>query len=497
MNARRWIALLLTLLLVWVVASGRVGTRWSEGLQKMEETRRDFNDVWWQYRKGEGLADSDPACDPARGIPCRFLFPGVIKEQATKAQSHLYQLGLMATALNRTLVLPTVGGSRFTLCTHRPFDFYFAPDAVSNLGIRTITAAQYDEWALQRSRRPTVKRVAIAQAAVLTDGHNAQDPVDLSPKKFCLSEQDPRFEFGDELTLYAPPGFHKMDEEAMDSTGKALLSSLLPTAAGDDPDVLLIFYSIRHSMISPAVVSHFNPTISPSSIAPFSHFLPSPMWTNLASLISERIGPYIAIHWRIELLPLSHLSPCATSLVDALVAAQQAHPSLSTVYLATDYPLELLEDPNTVIKANSDTFTKYLAPEHHAALHSFVSQLQLRAPSLKLTSYARQIELFHPLPSPLPELLSTLSTPDPTLTDLDRGIAGLIDKLVATNAQYFLAGDPDTAGMKKGVAGRKACAKDSSYTAEIVEGRREKGVGKGEERWNDVRRFSMPKRQGV
>lgn len=172
------------------------------------------------------------------------------------------------------------------------------------------------------------------------------------------------------------------------------------------------------------------------------------------------------------------------------MALKEEHPKLETVYLATDYPLSLLDgssDPSNKPKANSDTFTKSLTPMHHDALQFFVDELGKRAPSLRLTSYAPELASIT-LPSPISTILDALPEEHRTLNDLDSGIPSLIDKLVVQQASIFLAG---MATAEKGTPlADMACGKVSSYTEEIVEGRA-KARGEGsEELWNEVEHFS-------
>jgi len=49
---------------------------------------------------------------------------------------HLHQLGLLARALNRTLVLPNVNKARFGTCRRNPFEFYYEADTLQRLGIK-------------------------------------------------------------------------------------------------------------------------------------------------------------------------------------------------------------------------------------------------------------------------------------------------------------------------------------------------------------------------
>jgi hypothetical protein len=282
-----------------------------------------------------------------------------------------------------------------------------------------------------------------------------------------------------------------------DSVGAGLVAALQPSTTEDGsllptPDVLAIHYSLRFSILSPSGVSKLAPALPSPRL--FSHFAPAPMWTEVADRIVSRLAPFAAVHWRIETLPTSHLPACASSLVDQLLALHARQPNLKSIYLATDYPLSMLlgegNASGKLLKANSDTFTKSLSPEHHAALRGILAELKKRAPTLRLTSYQPELASLS-LPSPLPTLLAALPPDRRSLNDLDSGVPSLIDKLVAQRAAWFFAG---LASEGKGtVAEELACGKSSSYTEEIVEGRarKMKEDGEGREVWNEVEHFSM------
>ena len=254
--------------------------------------------------------------------------------------------------------------------------------------------------------------------------------------------------------------------------------------------MLAVHYSLRHPLLTTDLVSSLSPDVPPA--LPFAHFPPAPIWTELASSLVARLGPFVGIHWRLETLPTAHLPACATSLVDQLVALKEKHPSLATIYLATDYPLALLDGSlsdlkEKKLKANSDTFTKSLTLAHHVAFHSLVDDLNRRLPSLRLTSYGPELETIH-LPPPLAAILAALPEAQRTLNELDSGIPSLIDKLVVQQANVFLAGMSTL--EKVGETADRACGKVSSYTEEIVDGRAKARDDGAEELWNEVERFS-------
>lgn len=419
----------------------------------------------------------------------------------------------MAFALNRTLVLPQVSGSRFGTCSKRPFPFYYDLNTFSTFDLRTISHAEFVAWSSAQEQPPTARVIAIAQGG--EDGSGGIAPAELVSKKLCLDSLALDIETPP-LALYAPYRFHQWDKDRIvrflfrpevvalltelrvqDSVGAGLVTALQPSTAENGsplptPDVLAIHFSLRFPILTPALVSKLSPAPSPPQ--PFFHFAPAPMWTDVADRIVSRLAPFAAIHWRIETLPTSHLPACASSLVDRLVNLHARQPNLNSVYLATDYPLSMLsgegEGKEKPTKANSDTFTKSLSPEHHAAMRDFLAELKERAPTLRLTSYQSELASLS-LPSPLPTLLAALPADRRSLNDLDSGVPSLIDKLVAQRAAWFFAGL--ASGGRGTEAEELACGKTSSYTDEIVEGRARKMKEDEEEGeiWNEVEHFSM------
>ncbi|KAG5458677.1 MAG: hypothetical protein BJ554DRAFT_1055 [Olpidium bornovanus] len=108
--------------------------------------------------------------------PCRFLFPGVLGEQLTKASLHFYQLALLARRLNRTIVLPNVADSRIESCLLYPFTTYFD---IGDLGdmVEWIEVTEFVEILRDRFRnrpygpgdlrkRPNLRRRGLVDSAI-------------------------------------------------------------------------------------------------------------------------------------------------------------------------------------------------------------------------------------------------------------------------------------------------------------------------------------------
>ncbi|BGP01249.1 hypothetical protein RTG_01238 [Rhodotorula toruloides ATCC 204091] len=483
----------------------------------------------------------EEVCGANGGRPCQFLVPAWLGEQETKAQQHLYQLGLLALALNRTLVLPNVSKSRLGTCYRNPFSFYYSPTSLSDLGIATISQEDFIAWTLRRDLPPSAQVVTMANAkATYTSGaveiDSASDPT-LVPSKpnrnLCLRAPRTRLDFAGHspLAIYPPEGYHRNEASRLafgESVVRTLQSAEVAARASRASssreadghalaDVLTFNYELRFPMLSPSVAATFASSDSIAEPLPFEHFPYAETWSSLAAFLASRLSPFVAIHWRTETLSPSNLTPCASSLVTKLVALKRQYPQLRNVYLATDYPIEALDPAafGETEAAHSGTFAKVVTPQHHAAMRRFLkdSRAKLKGEmELRLTTFSKeqaelQAEMDEAgggLEAVLPPLLATqlsnLTSSDSdepsstflALDALDSGLLGILDKLIAMRAQLFLTGVP---GVGSSTAG--ACAKLSSFTNQLVQAR-EKVRGETEEEdggedglWNTVAHFSL------
>ncbi|GAA5949721.1 hypothetical protein JCM21900_003269 [Sporobolomyces salmonicolor] len=448
-----------------------------------------------------GVLD-EVVCGARDGRTCQFLVPAWLGEQETKAQQHLYQLGLLALALNRTLVLPNVSKSRLGTCYRNPFAFYYSPSSLSALGIHTISQEDFVAWTLQRDPAPSAQVVSMGNGkptypAGAIEIDSASDPT-LVPAKpsrnLCLRAPRTRLDFTGHspLAIYPPEGYHRSEAgrlgfgESVVNTlrshevgSKSSRASSSRHAAYELPDVLAFNYELRFPIMSPAVASSFAPSLSMPE--PFAHFPYAEIWTALADVIAHRLSPFIAIHWRTETLTPSNLAPCAQSLLKKLISLKQQHPSISNVYLATDYPIEALDPqfavPGAEAVAHSGTFAKVVTEQHHAAMRRFLRDFQRQAKGLRLTTFAKEQSSLTAasLPPDLAEQIANLTSASPgpdslalDLESLDSGLYGILDKSIAMRAELFLTGVP---GIGSSTVG--ACAKLSSFTNQLIGARDE------------------------
>ena len=166
---------------------------------------------------------------------CKFIVPGFIGEQETKAQEHLYQLGLLAAALNRTVVLPNLIRSRLGTCYANPFSFYYSQDALNDLGMPSISQAQFIDWANQRDPSATAQIVSMSNpkadyptGAIEIDSTSDPTLVPGKPdRKLCL--QPPKsflnFTHYSPLAVFPPESWHKLDETRL-AFGESVINTL-------------------------------------------------------------------------------------------------------------------------------------------------------------------------------------------------------------------------------------------------------------------------------
>lgn len=217
------------------------------------------------------------------------------------------------------------------------------------------------------------------------------------------------------------------------------------------PDVLVMYYEggvdyFLQSAMQNLKTLALQPQIDWSGISPFENFPYSQTWEKLAKKMAENLGAFMAIHWRQETVTSHSLPECADSLLQELRYIHQRFPSLKTVYLATDFPIELLERgqmDDKRIKAHSDTFTKSLNQNHIDSIQRILDAFSSgEMGDMRLTTLAREI--------------SSGILGDIDIADLDAGVVAILDKNVAMDAEVFLAGAP------------RECGRASSFTQMII-----------------------------
>lgn len=564
-----------------------------------------------QFCGNETVMDGDLGELVTRPRRCRFLLPAWLGEQETKSQMHLYQLGLLANSLNRTLILPNVVRSRLGTCYSHPFSYYYSPDSLDSLGIPTMNQTRFLLWVQQRDPPPSAqiismvgsKAVSYPTGAIEID--SSSDPA-LVPRKptrnLCVKPPKTRLAFDgfSPMEVFPPDMWHKTEktrnefgesvintlasgEVVSRSRRKVLTAAEAAAAAGvgggggaqaaeggsvvgiglagqqigagdggeNGPDVLVFNYELRFPMLpqppplSPSEELSMSlseseggerPSFPPRPI-PFRHFPYSSIWLQLSDLLTSSLSPFLAIHWRTETLAPFSLVPCSQSLLDKiehLVSTQ--YPLIKTVYFATDYPIEDLEQemltgrPTENPTSHSGTFKNVVTEEHHEAMKVFLKGFRERKGlrGVRLTGFVKEMPglaktlakgakgseerelarfLVHspPLTESEEDIPPSESRIHTALTELDPGLLGIIDKSVLMSSEVFLTGFVQAPGFNADIGGGRrlpldSCGKESSFTRQVVWSRRERrekeesedlggvaGVGKRKGRlWNEV-----------
>lgn len=418
----------------------------------------------------------------------------------SKAQNHLYQLGLLALSLNRKLVLPNVRNGRLSACHPYPFSFYFQTSALSRLGIPAIEQQAFERWTTQaRDYNVTAQVIRIdRQPSPATDTsvliQELPDEEAAIPQA-CARRARLSFDSHIPSSFSAPPTYQK----SLVKFAGPLLDSLLTNMA----DVLVVDYDLRAGFLQPELVQQLVPSLSHPPL-PFSPFPLAKEWQMLGQSIAEKLSPFIVVHWRTETLPATSLAPCGSALVAKLMEIKKLHPSLRLVWLATDYPIEdLWKSPrkqslvSTIEKEvtvpHPGTSGKYLTEEHHEAMKEFLEELSRANTGLRITSFGKEEPNLK-----LSKVVKTWQTKSQTgdLAGVDLALGGMIDKVIAGYSEIFLV-----AASEGGED--EVCGKVSSFAKEVAgvreerrrTGRDEKEKGSEEEKiaamlWNTVSTWS-------
>jgi hypothetical protein len=416
------------------------------------------------------LQPSVHLCPESPNGRCQFLVPAVIGEQETKAQLHLYQLGLLSLALGRRLVLPRVSKSRMGTCGTHPFSLYYDSLALSKLGIASITYEEFIAYSIQsqppESPRLTAQIVSIASTSRSRPSgsiivESTLDPTrpSINPRKnLCLRTGLSGMKYDDysPYTILPPNGWYKSSESRM-KFGRSIIATLdgkdndvmrrTSRKAKDDdgkfnyelPDVIVMHYESRWAILEPEPSlrnSSPNSLTLSDAVLPFSYFDYAPPWISLANLIVQSMGPFVGIHWRTETVPAKNLYKCADGLISTLIDLKRRYPLIQTVYLATDYPIESITLPispssSSPIIAHSGTFTKSLTPVHAAAFRHLVDTLHRRT-GLTLTGYLAEEQKIKIVPDYLESLFESFKSVgnDVSVNAIDSGLIAILDKLI-------------------------------------------------------------------
>ena len=428
---------------------------------------------------------------------CRFLLPVRVGEQESKARVHFTQLLMLARRLNRTIVLPNVGKSRMSACSKWPFGACYDANGITHRGDSydprlAIDLEGFATWVDERPSPPndfvvSLESIRQGRHDVLGSQTESEDvpfiveKAEVDPKILsCLESKLARLRSSipeTALSISFDSSSLKTESDASTRLVQLLSNSLdidmdtdsdfdLMTGTGyeytpqntnssylslTDTEVLVLDYDLRHPLFAGSVQPNFN-----------LHY--APVLYDLADRLSDNLGPFLGVHWRMENMPVQNLAWCAASLVSTLRALLQndaTGESVQHVWLATDHPrpltpfmddLRLPVDDDWTLNGigsgrngnpiqnygplkKSSTF-KALSLEHDDAIRILAEAFQPGGDleAWKLTDLAEQLRRY-------PYVEGRLNVNE-TLLD-DSGVFGILDKLVIVQARAFVSGSTD------------------------------------------------------
>ncbi|KAL8279063.1 hypothetical protein RQP46_008521 [Phenoliferia psychrophenolica] len=452
------------------------------------------------YRPDERTATYDlEHCKVEGAEPCRFLLPGWIGGQETRGQEHLYRLGLMALALDRILVLPNASHSELGACLERPFTFYYHQASLAEFGISTVTQMEFTAWLESQTHPLTGQRVVLERRGDSTFTDPVPDPVveiggklEFTTKEkgqtSCMSKLAIDYSKFDNLVFSGRFADTQLAGTAFVETFIQHLRAVTGSIPTNPPS---LEFPPSPSVISiPIIVPWWTTTAgrlgvdlsviryqNPTALQPtkeFTHLEYAPAWTEATQVITEKLKPFVAIHWRTERVNVRNFAPCTAALVTTLTELKRDYPDLTTVYLLTDYPMESLRGHEGEVKPHSASYGR-IPKEASRSMQEFLNWIEGDQSGLRLTTWTQEEEEIE-----FGDVTRELLPIGVRLKDLDLSLVGMVDKDVAMKAQIFVAGS------------QAECGKRSSYTASVITQRQAAREAGGKELWNDVVFFKLP-----
>ena len=390
-----------------------------------------------------------------------FILPSYIGDQPHLAQEHLHQLGLLAIALNRTLVLPAVSKARMGSCQSFGFKMYWTKESVEDqLGVPTITFADFLDYAEQREDIASGQLVSMLPPSDVyeygaVEVASSSDPLNIpgrGTRNSCLREDKSRIDFTpfSPLAIYPPPTYAKtyhFGESVIHTLSAVELGRKSSRLDNRDnwrpPTVLAINYEVRAPIITPDLAASFAPWIveTPRGFEPFE---PAELWAEVGSQVSGDLPLKVGVSWQTERVKPENVEVCAGALVAQLEEIVREHPTLANVYLSTDLAID---DGNPI----SPSMARTISSEHRKAAELFKVQFAKRLPNVDLLTYTR-VERAEGVDLP-PWLIAQIKKagkklfregkPKPDglhfgLGDLDLTLVGMVDDRILTEAEVVL-----------------------------------------------------------
>ncbi|CAH1766508.1 7537_t:CDS:2, partial [Entrophospora sp. SA101] len=368
---------------------------------------------------------------------CKFIFPYYITEQESKANIHLRSHVKLAESLDRILVIPNVGSSRFAASSPFPPTFYYDFNLLKKMfpNAKLVPQEEYEQWI---ENQPNHKKI-IAEHITLSETKDVNDIMFTKGYYEELEQQqDQQIGLYKSFTILKNSSNYRKQMNSINKNKNILykfkinitklkevwmlmarkrdeFSEFMIKSLESDSQILLTNVRLKRS-----IFSNLNKPI------PYAEHI-----RNEALKISNQLeSSYIAIHWRMEGELPENMPNCAIELVKAIQKIRE-DTGIKNVYLATDFPItcekngsitmkiliSAIKDIKTWKSLNAFGYLNYIGKEEKNNGDLLVNELQ------------------------------------------GSGVQGILDKLVCINSNYFLSGPEG------------CCKVLSSYTRQIANSR--------------------------
>ncbi|KDN49292.1 hypothetical protein RSAG8_01994, partial [Rhizoctonia solani AG-8 WAC10335] len=206
----------------------------------------DFNSAKQSKNKFVSNSLADWKLCGFRDRPCRVLLE-------SKAQLHLQQIAILARSLDLTLVLPNMHKARFGACARNKFEDYYQVESLTQLGVRVIPHAAFQEWAATRRVAPKAQVIEITAKgqsrgefkSIIELGDASGGP----SWRRCLSKSTPRLDFTKlkiQLTQRSTRSVELVE------FGERMIETLRPIVDMDEFQVHALDWNLRHPVFEEA-----------------------------------------------------------------------------------------------------------------------------------------------------------------------------------------------------------------------------------------------------
>nr|CAG8510763.1 3938_t:CDS:2 [Entrophospora candida] len=383
-------------------------------------------------------------------------------KQESKANIHLRSHVKLAESLDRILVIPNVGSSRFTASSPFPPTLYYDFNLLKKMfpNAKLVPQEEYEQWI---ENQPNHKKI-IAEHITLSETKDVNDIIFTKGYyKEPEQQQDQQIGLYKSFTILKDSSNYRKQMNSINKNENILykfkiniielkevwmlmvrkrdeFSEFMIKSLESDSQILLINVRLKRP-----IFSNLNKPI------PYAEHI-----RNEALKIANQLeSSYIAIHWRMEGELPENMPNCAIELVKAIQKIRE-DTGIKNVYLATDFPITCEKNGSISINAgNIDKHTQSIT--FHDITFDHIKAMKILISAIKDIKTWKSLNAFG--------YLNYIGKEEQNNGDLlvnelqGSDVQGILDKLVCINSNYFLSGPEG------------CCKVLSSYTRQIANSR--------------------------